>query len=66
MQENKFEETFLDLTNMPASMEELLGGSGAQKALTRNTIVQGTVTDKNQDGVLIDIGYKAEGFVPKE
>ena len=27
MQENKFEETFLDLTNMPSSMEELLGGS---------------------------------------
>ena len=64
MQENKFEETFLDLTNMPASMEELLGGSGAGKALTKNTIVQGTITDKNPDGVLIDIGYKAEGFVP--
>ena len=64
MQENKFEETFLDLTNMPASMEELLGGAGAGKALTKNTIVQGTITDKNPDGVLIDIGYKAEGFVP--
>ena len=64
MQENKFEETFLDLTNMPASMEELLGGSGAGKAITKNTIVQGVVTDKNPDRVLIDIGYKAEGSVP--
>ena len=66
MQENKFEETFLDLTNMPASMEELLGSSGVGKGLTKGTIVPGTITAKGPDGVRIDIGYKAEGFVSAE
>ena len=64
MQENKFEETFLDLSNLPASMDELLKSSGSSQALTKGTIVKGKITDKRPDGVLIDIGYKAEGFVP--
>ncbi len=64
MQENKFEETFLDLSNLPASMDELLSSSDKGEALTKGKIVEGTISDKRPDGVLIDIGYKAEGFVP--
>ena len=64
MEENKFEETFLDLSNMPASMDELLKSSESSQALTKGTIVKGKITEKRPDSVLIDIGYKAEGEVP--
>ena len=64
MQENKFEENFLDFSSMPASMEELLKGQESADAFTKGQIIEGTIVDKRPDGVLVDIGYKAEGFVP--
>ncbi len=63
-EENKFEETFLDLSNMP-SMDELLQADAANTdTFTKGKIVEGKIVAKRADGALIDIGYKAEGFVP--
>jgi len=56
--------SFVDLNNMP-SMEELLKGSAETKSeITKNTIVSGRISQKRIDGALVDIGFKAEGFVP--
>ena len=62
MQENKFEDAFLDFSGMPASMEDLLKTT-EETAITKGKIVKGKVAQKRPDGALIDIGYKAEGFV---
>ena len=64
MQENKFEDAFLDFSGMPASMEDLLKNTEESNAITKGKIVKGKVAQKRPDGALIDIGYKAEGFVP--
>lgn len=55
--------SYVDLDNMP-SMEALLGGNDLKSEFTVNNIISGTVVEKRNDGALIDIGYKAEGFVP--
>ena len=64
MQENKFEDAFLDFSGMPESMEDLLKTTEESNAITKGKIVKGKVAQKRPDGALIDIGYKAEGFVP--
>lgn len=48
--------------NCGVSMEELLNGT-TKSDFAPETIVSGTIVEKRQDGVLVDIGYKAEGFV---
>lgn len=55
----------VDLTSMP-SMEELLGGLEVTKDFKEGTVLIGTVAEKRDNGALINIGYKADGFVPKE
>ncbi len=64
MQDNKFEDAFLDFSGMPASMEDLLKTTEESNAITKGKIVKGKIAQKRPDGALIDIGYKAEGFVP--
>ena len=64
MEENKFAESFLDFSGMPESMEELLKGKEGADTITKGKIVEGTIVAKRPDGALVDIGYKAEGFVP--
>ncbi len=56
--------SFLDLVNMP-SMEELLEDS-VQDDFKEGTIIEGKVAEKRDSGVLVDIGYKAEGFIPSD
>ena len=63
-EETNFAENFLDFSNMPESMGELLAANSGAEGLTKGKIVTGKVVDKRPDGVLIDIGYKAEGQVP--
>jgi len=57
---------FINIDNMP-SMEELFG---AEETSTRNyqegKLIKGVVVDKRDNGALIDINYKAEGFVPSD
>ncbi len=48
------------------SMEELLGGVEVTSNFKENTVLKGRVSDKRDNGALIDIGYKADGFVSKE
>ena len=46
------------------SMEDLLLGNEQKNDFVENTIISGKVVEKRNDGALIDIGYKSEGFVP--
>lgn len=55
---------FVDFTNMPTMEELLTGVTAAKKEFVSGTILDGVVAEKRTDGALIDIGYKAEGFVP--
>ena len=45
-------------------MDQLLGGDSIKNEFAVNSIISGKVVEKRNDGALIDIGYKAEGFVP--
>jgi small subunit ribosomal protein S1 len=53
---------YVDLENMP-SMDELLSAE-VQSNFVAGSIIPGKIVEKRNDGVLVDIGYKAEGFVP--
>jgi len=64
LQTDDASEKGLDLDNMP-SMEALLEQHSAQ-SFAEKSLVSGTVVEKRDNGVLLDIGYKAEGFVPRE
>ncbi|NOY74757.1 MAG: 30S ribosomal protein S1 [Kiritimatiellaeota bacterium] len=46
-------------------MEELLQEK-VQAEFIANTIVEGTIIEKRDNGTLVDIGYKAEGFLSAE
>jgi len=56
---------FVNLENLP-DMEDLLGESENASTVSEGTVLTGTVSEKRDSGALIDIGFKAEGFVPKE
>ena len=64
MEENKFAESFLDFSGMPESMEDLLNGQEGAGTINKGSIIEGKIVAKRQDGALVDIGYKAEGFIP--
>ncbi|MBU0716612.1 MAG: S1 RNA-binding domain-containing protein, partial [Planctomycetes bacterium] len=57
-------QVLFDLDNMP-SMEMLLGDDKA-RFYAEGSIIQGKVVEKRDNAVLLDIGYKAEGLVPRE
>ncbi len=54
----------IDLENVP-SMGELLG-ENVKHNFIENSIIKGRIVEKRDNGVLIDIGYKAEGFISSE
>lgn len=54
----------IDLDNLP-SMDELLEQDNSAQ-YGRGTIVNGKVVEKRDSGAIVDIGFKAEGFVPKD
>ena len=56
--------SFIDLSDMP-SMDDLLAQE-VKNEFTEGSIISGKVVEKRNDGALIDIGYKAEGYVPSE
>jgi len=53
----------IDLGDMP-SMDELMGGEPTT-AFAQGEVVTGKVVGKRDDGIIVDIGFKSEGFVPK-
>jgi len=54
----------VDLDNMP-SMDQLLE-QATKSAFQEGRIIHGKIAEKRDNGVLLDIGYKAEGFVDRE
>lgn len=56
--------SFVDLDNLP-SMDALMGEDTASN-FAQGTMVQGKVVGKTDSAVLVDIGYKAEGMIPKD
>ena len=46
------------------SMDELMQSSSVKSNFVEGSIIPGTIVEKRNDGALVDIGYKAEGFVP--
>ena len=49
-------------TSCEFSMEDLLNAE-TKSDFAPDTIVHGCIVEKRQDGALLDIGYKAEGFI---
>lgn len=64
MQENNFEADFLDLSSIPESMGALLDSKETKRSFNKGEIISGKITAKRPDGVQVDIGFKAEGFIP--
>ena len=57
---------FVTTENMP-SMEELLGTvETSTQNYKEGKLIKGKVVEKRDNGALIDINYKAEGFVPSD
>ncbi len=54
--------SYVDLSG-DFSMEELLNNQ-TKNDFQEGSIVHGSIVEKRQDGALVDIGYKAEGFIP--
>jgi len=54
----------IDLENME-SMDLLLGDSMSAGSLKEGRIETGRIAEKNENGILLDIGLKAESFIPK-
>ncbi len=54
----------INLENMP-SMDELLKAQEQSNPTSENTIVKGRIAEKNDKGVLLDIGSKAEAFIDR-
>ena len=70
------EETMTDLENTKQeqesanenqmTMEQALNESEQFRPISRGAIVTGTVIDKNNSGIYVDLGYKSDGIVPSE
>ncbi|MBT7079202.1 MAG: S1 RNA-binding domain-containing protein, partial [Chloroflexi bacterium] len=60
-------ETAVAVADKPESeltMEDLLDEYLPSKVLRRGEIIDGRVMSRKAEGMLVDIGYKSEGFVP--
>lgn len=55
--------SYVDLSTDNISMDDLLANE-QKSEFVENSIVSGKIVEKRNDGVLVDIGYKAEGFIP--
>ena len=48
----------------PQNMEELLNSMEPMKPLRRGDVVEGVVMRSDHEGILLNVGHKAEGLVP--
>lgn len=64
MSENENLAGLIDLDNVP-SMDELMG-KNVKTSFVAGSIIKGKIVEKKDSGALIDIGYKAEGFISSE
>ena len=58
---NKIEENISSDTDL---MEELLTNNPPRKPLRRGEIIDGSIMEINEEGLLLNIGHKSEGIVP--
>ena len=56
---------FIDMEMMP-SMEELLEKKPSNKNISEGAIIEGKIIEKRDSGIIVDIGFKSESFIPKE
>ncbi len=57
-------QNLVELEDLP-DMDSLMEGQEST-AVSPGDIVTGVISEKRDNGVLVDIGFKAEGFVPRE
>ena len=64
-EENKLVDggNFVDLSSI-TTMDQLLNSEALGSEFTKGKIREGVIVQLRQDGAVVDIGYKAEGFVP--
>ena len=55
--------SYVDLSTDNVSMDALLANE-QKNEFVENSIVPGKIVEKRNDGALVDIGYKAVGFIP--
>ena len=55
--------SYVDLSTDNVSMDALLANE-QKNEFVENSIVPGKIVETRNDGALVDIGYKAEGFIP--
>ncbi|MDR3255816.1 MAG: S1 RNA-binding domain-containing protein [Synergistaceae bacterium] len=58
-----------ELTTQDANeetMESIMEQMGGFEDIHRNKVVEGVVVDARDDGWLVDVGYKCEGFLPQK
>jgi len=48
------------------TMEEMMQKFDVMGDFHRGTVVEGTIVDTREDGWLVDVGYKCEGFLPRK
>jgi small subunit ribosomal protein S1 len=48
------------------TMESMMEQMGGFEDIHRNKVVEGVVVDARDDGWLVDVGYKCEGFLPQK
>ncbi len=56
--------SFVELDNLP-SMDSLMGEAETGN-FSQGTMISGRVVGKTDNAVLVDIGYKAEGMIPRD
>jgi small subunit ribosomal protein S1 len=58
--------TIEDTPVVEETMESIMEQMGGFEDLHRGKVVEGTVVDARDDGWLVDVGYKCEGFLPQK
>ncbi|MEA4873067.1 MAG: 30S ribosomal protein S1, partial [Synergistaceae bacterium] len=48
------------------TMEEMMQQFDVMGDFHRGKILEGTIVDAREDGWLVDVGYKCEGFLPRK
>jgi small subunit ribosomal protein S1 len=66
MVEEVHNEELTTLDTNEETMESIMEQMGGFEELHRGKVVEGVVVDARDDGWLVDVGYKCEGFLPRK
>ena len=58
--------TTQDTVEETETMESIMEQMGGFEDIHRGKVVEGVVVDARDDGWLVDVGYKCEGFLPQK